>query len=193
MPNYGRALVPGGTFFLTVVTFQRRQLFNEPEHVDLLRKTVAGVQQEYPFDFPAAVILPDHAHFLWTLPPGDSAYSQRVGLVKLRFTQALLGEMSASSSVSASRRKHRERDVWQRRFWEHTIRDEEDFEQHVEYIHYNPVKHGWVKCPHQWQYSSFAHHVKKGIYSRDWGCACNGVVPSFPHLEAIAERAGEWA
>lgn len=193
MPNYRRAYVPGGTFFVTIVTYQRRPLFTDPANIALLRRILANVRKEFPFTFPAAVVLPNHMHFLWSLPPGDSAYSQRIGLVKLRFTQAWPGMGAAEECVSASRHKHRERDVWQRRFWEHTIRDEEDYERHVEYIHYNPIKHGLVACPHQWPYSSFERFVEKGIYPREWGCACSGVVPSFPTLEAIAERAGEWA
>ena len=148
MPEYRRAYVPGGTFFLTLVTYQRNSLFSDPENISRLRHAVATVKSEMPFYLTGAVILPDHIHFLWTLPVGDQAYSKRVGRLKVIFTQSLHGKGALPQNVSNSRRKHHESYIWQRRFWEHTIRDEGDFEQHLNYIHYNSVKHGLVSCPH---------------------------------------------
>ena len=109
-----------------------------------------------PFDIRAAVVLPDHMHFIWTLPRGDKDYSKRLGLMKVKVTRSLNGVGNLPEHVSPSRRKHRESDVWQRRFWEHTIDDEDEFERFFDYVHYNPVKHGHTSCPHLWPYSSFS-------------------------------------
>ncbi len=191
MPEYRRWFVPGGTVFLTVVTFGRAPLLAEPAGVDRLRRAVAAVRAERPFEFPAAVILPDHAHFLWTLPPGDSDYPKRVGRMKALFTKSLPATDGHKSAPSASRRRHREGGVWQRRYWEHTIRDEDDFKTHLDYIHFNPVKHGVATCPHAWPWSSFARWVRAGEYTPDWGCACGGKEVKFPHLDRVASNAGE--
>jgi len=159
MPEYRRMDAPGGTFFLTIVTYERTPLFTERANVELLRTIIGSVQRERPFVFPGAVILPDHLHFIWELPASDTDFSTRVGLLKARFTKALGDQPATRGRVLVSRRRHRERSVWQRRFWEHTIRDEQDFETHMDYMHYNPVKHGLARCPHAWPYSSFHHWV----------------------------------
>jgi putative transposase len=177
MANYRRLHVPGGTVFLTLVTFERVPLFADPANVLRLRQAVATIKQELPFEFEAAVVLPDHVHFLWTLPQGDADYSKRVCRLKVEFTQSLRGVHALPTTVCASRRKHRESDVWQRRFLEHPIRDDDDFEQHVHYIHYNAVKHGLVACPHLWPYSSFRKWVARDAYSLDWACVCSGRPP----------------
>jgi putative transposase len=170
MPEYRRAYLPGSTVFLTVVTYQRLPVFASPIAIAHLRSALNTVLLEMPFQFVAGVVLPDHLHFLWTLPVHDSNYSQRIGRMKALFTQALKGKRSLPTTVSCSRQKHRESDVWQRRFWEHTIRDEADFQQHFDYLHYNPVKHGWVNCPHEWEMSSFHRWVTWGVYKETWGC-----------------------
>ncbi len=170
MSDYRRAYTPGGTIFLTLVTFNRRPIFADPENVQRLRCAAAAVKAEMPFEVTAAVILPDHLHFLWTLPLGDGNYSKRVGRLKVLFTRALRGKHLLPQDVSISRQKHRESDVWQRRFWEHTIRDEADWIRHLNYLHYNPVKHGLVRCPHEWEFSSFRWFVQQGMYEADWGC-----------------------
>ena len=170
MPDYRRVYTPDGAVFLTLVTFNRRPIFAVPENVKRLRWAMATVKAEMPFDVTAAVILPDHMHFLWTLPPEDGNYSKRVGRLKVLFTQALRGKHALPQDVSISRQKHRESDVWQRRFWEHTIRDEADWIGHFNYLHYNPVKHGLVACPHEWEFSSFRRFVAAGVYGEDWGC-----------------------
>ena len=172
MPNYRRIYVPGGTYFLTIVTYCRRPLFKNPGNIHLLRTAVASVQRKQSFKIMAAVILPDHIHFLWQLPPDDSNYSQRISRLKVLFTRAYKYKNRSNLEISASRHRHRESDIWQRRFWEHLIRDEADLQQHLDYIHYNSVKHGLVSCPHLWEYSSFLRWVERGRYTLDWGCTC---------------------
>jgi putative transposase len=172
VPEYRRANIPGSSVFLTLVTYQRRKLFAIPANIDKLRDACGVTIAEKPFRIDAAVILPEHVHFLWTLPPDDPDYSYRVGRMKVLFTRALRGVNNLPDDVCASRRKHRESDVWQRRFYEHTIRDEADFRKHLDYLHFNPVKHGLVKCVHDWEYSSFHRGVRRGEYDRSWGCQC---------------------
>jgi putative transposase len=191
MPQYRRPYVPGGTVFLTLVTFGRAPLFREALNVSRLRRAVAEVRKVWSFEIPGAVVLPDHAHFLWELPPNDADYSKRVGRIKVLFTQALHGTGSQPAHLSESRRRHRESDVWQRRFWDHMIRDEDDFAKHLDYIHFNPVKHGLVTCPHDWPYSSFALWVKREAYPPDWACCCDGRPVKLPDFGSIASRAGE--
>ena len=172
MPNYRRMYVPGGIYFLTLVTHLRRPLFKESDNINLLRAATAKIKAEKPFEIIAAVVLPDHLHFLWQLPSNDSDYSQRVSRLKVIFTRAYKTNNSLSGEISASRLKHRESNIWQRRFWEHVIRDEADLQHHLDYIHYNPVKHGLVSCPHLWSHSSFSRWVKRDRYSQDWCCVC---------------------
>ena len=191
MPEYRRMDAPGGTFFLTLVTYERAPLFTERANVELLRMIIASVQRERPFVFPGAVILPDHLHFIWELPVGDTDFSTRIGLLKAGFTKALDDQPATRGRVSVSRRRHRERSVWQRRFWEHTIRDEEDLETHMDYMHYNPVKHGLARCPHAWPYSSFHHWVRAGRYPADWCCTCAGRTVAPPSFDHITDRVGE--
>jgi putative transposase len=127
------------------VTCDRRPLLGTPTAVQRLRDALGQVLADWPFDFAAAVVLPDHVHFLWTLPHGDADYSKRVGRMKALFTRSLAA--SPVGPARPSRVKHRESETWQRRFWEHTIRDDEDFKNHLDYIHYNPVKHALVLQP----------------------------------------------
>lgn len=154
-------------------------------------RTIAKTIAVQPFEIMAAVVLPEHIHFLWKLPPDDSGYSQRVSRLKVLFTRSLRGRGAAIETVSASRRKHRESDVWQRRFWEHTIRGEQDLQRHLDYIHFNPVKHGLVSCPHLWDYSSFHRWVEQGKYATDWGCVCGGRQPVIPNFEEMTGLMGE--
>ena len=191
MPTYRRTYVPGGTFFLTLVTYNRLPLFTGSHNVALLRCVLARARQEYPFEVVAAVVLPDHLHFLWTLPAGDPDFSKRVGRLKALFTQLLRGRRVVPKGVSRSRLNHHESDVWHRRFWEHTIRDERDFRHHLDYIHYNPVKHGLTTCPHLWAYSSFERWIQHGAYTADWCCSCEGRRGEMPDFTAIAGTVGE--
>ena len=169
MPHYLRAWVPGGTFFLTVVTLDRRRIFDYPEGRRILGKAVNQVKGEFPFSLDAWVLLPDHLHAIWTLPKKDTNYGKRVGLIKAHFSRAAKKWLHDESLMNPSRRDRRESTIWQRRFWEHTIRDEEDLAKHFDYIHFNPVKHGLVSRVRDWPYSSFHLLVKKGIYSINWG------------------------
>lgn len=189
MPNYRRACVPGGTFFLTVVTYRRASTSSEPELVDRLRNALKQVMREAPFRMPAAVVLPDHVHFLWCLPRDDSDYSRRLGRMKVLFTRSQHRSAASRPGASASRQRHREADIWQRRFWAHTIADEDDFERHLDYIHYNPVKHGLVACAHRWPYSSFSRWVRAGHYQPEWGCCCDDRRPKPP--PDLGHEAGE--
>lgn len=157
----------------------------------MFRSAVAEVKHLLLFEILGAVILPDHVHFLWELPPDDSDFSKRIGMIKSRFTRSMDGVERSVKHVSSSRRQHRESTVWQRRFWEHTIRDDRDFATHMDYIHYNPVRHGRVLCPHAWPYSSFHRWVREGHYDAHWACCCNGRRPSPPLFDEIAERVGE--
>ena len=191
MPNYRRFLQKGGIIFLTIVTHNRKKLFADPQNVQRLRKAIATVKSEMPFEILGAVVLPDHLHFLWQLPPEDNNYSKRVGKIKVAFTKSFRQENPVTEEKSLSRQKHRESNIWQRRFWEHTIKDELDFAQHLDYIHYNPVKHGLVSCPHLWKYSSFNLWVKKDVYSADWCCVCNGNKSNIPSFEKIIHHLGE--
>ena len=191
MAEYRRMYLPGSTVFLTLVTYNRTPLFLNPENVSRLRLAIAAVRAKRPFEITAAVVLLEHIHFLWTLPPNDSDYSKRIARLKIIFTQSLRGVRSLPQNISNSRHKHRESDVGHRRFWEHTIRDDQDFEQHLNYIHYNPVKHGLVLCPHLWPYSSFTLWVRKGIYQNDWCCSCYDSEPKIPNFSAISKQIGE--
>lgn len=191
MSEYRRFYQKEGIVFLTIVTYNRQPIFNNSHNIDLLRKAIATVKSEMPFEILGAVILPDHLHFLCQLPPNDADYSKRVGRLKVLFTKSFKQENNVIQEVPRSRIKHRESNIWQRRFWEHNIRNEQDFEQHLNYIHYNPVKHHLVSCPHFWQYSSFNLWVKKGVYSSQWACICDQNKAKIPDFSSINHNFGE--
>jgi putative transposase len=134
------------------------------EHIGRLREVYVRVQREHPFETVAICVLPDHLHAVWTLPTDDADFSLRWSLIKAGFSRGL----AASIRRSASKVVKREKDIWQRRFWEHQIRDELDLQRHVDYIHFNPVKHGHVVQVADWPYSSFHRYVERGIYPPDW-------------------------
>ena len=136
------------------------------EHVDLLREAVGRVKRDHPFHIEAMVVLPDHVHALWTLPVEDADFSQRWRLLKAAFSRGL----PRTEAIGASRAAKGERGIWQRRFWEHCIRDETDFARHVDYIHGNPVKHGYVARAVEWPYSSIHRFIRQEVMSADWGC-----------------------
>ncbi len=181
MPNYRRAFVPGGTFFFTVVTHQRQPILADDPARRLLGSLIRRCQMKWSFKINAVVLLPDHLHTIWTLPRGDSGYSRRWGWLKKEFTKNWLTIGGVETVVSAARRRERRRGVWQPRFYEHTIQDEDDFEIRFDYIHYNPVKHRLVRCPKDWQWTSFHRWVDCGVYPRNW--ACGHSAPSFKHIE----------
>ncbi len=169
MVNYRRNLVPGGTYFFTV-TLQDRSSRLLVEHIGPLRAAFREVKRKHPFHIDAIAILPEHLHTIWTLPEGDADYPGRWRAIKSAFTHAVV-----KSGVAVVRNEKGEYALWQRRYWEHTIVDEDDFRHHVDYIHSNPVKHGWVKQAADWPHSSFHQYVKQGILPPDWaGCAKEG-------------------
>jgi putative transposase len=174
MPNYRRAFVPGGTFFFTVVTERRAPIHCDPAARAALREAIRDCRARWPFQIDAMVLLPDHLHTIWSPPRGDSAYPARWGWIKKSFTQTWLSRGGLEQETSDSRWRNRRRGVWQRRYWEHRVRDEEDLERHGDYIHYNPVKHGFVACPADWPYSTFRRWVRLGVYPPDWGCSSGG-------------------
>lgn len=161
--RYRRVRIKGGTCFFTVVTHHRQKIFSHSENVQLLREAFQYVMKNHTLTIDAFVLLPDHLHCIWTLPETDDNYSMRWRLLKGYF-----------SRHCDERFKHVDRGdgnepaVWQQRFGEHTIRDEADFTKHVEYIHYNPVKHGHALTPVDWPYSSFHRYVKRGLYEARW-------------------------
>lgn len=169
MAKYFRKKVAGGTFFFTVVTDSRRPIFGSPQTREMLRDAILHIRQQHAFSQEAFVLLPDHLHTIWTLPDDDDDYSTRWARIKEHFTRAYLRADGVESPLSSSRIAHRERGVWQRRFWEHTIRDEDDFERCFNYIHWNPVKHGYVKRVKDYEWSSFHRYVRLGAYDSHWG------------------------
>lgn len=191
MPNYRRLFKPGGTFFFTVVTYKRQRLFNNHRARDFLHQCIQEVQKSRPFDMLATVLLPDHIHCIWKLPDEDPDFSVRWSIIKRKFSKIWLSSGGKEVMVSKSRKRHNEFGVWQRRFWEHVIRDEEDFANHVNYIHFNPVKHGYVKCPHQWPYSSFFRWVDEGYFQADWRCWCNSARVGIMDFKDIEGCVGE--
>ena len=167
MPEYRRAYFKGGTFFFTVVTYKRRLIFQEEPAIDLLRQCLLTTAASHPFRVEAIVILPDHLHTIWTLPQNDSDYSTRWQRIKATFSRHYYS--LGVGDVSESMRSKGEQGVWQRRFWEHMIRDQDDFNRHCDYVHYNPVKHGLVNSPVAWKHSTFLPFVDKGLYDANWG------------------------
>jgi putative transposase len=163
MPNYRRVFVPGGCWFFTVNLLDRRQTLLV-DHIDTLRHAVDQTRTHYPFAIDAIVILPDHLHAVLTLPSHDADFSTRWRLIKTRFAKAV----PKQERISAVRKARNERGIWQRRFWEHLIRDELDYARHVEYCYINPMKHGLVARVCDWPYSSFHRDARSGVFPRDW-------------------------
>jgi len=162
MVHYRRSFIPGATYFFTV-TLRDRNARILTDHVALLRQAVHEVRATMPFDIVAMTILPEHLHAVWTLPSDDVAYSARWSRIKARF-----GDLLTTKGIMVPRDRRGERRLWQKRFWEHTIRDDEDLRRHVDYCHYNPVKHGWAARPVDWPYSSIHRFVRLGWCSADW-------------------------
>jgi len=169
MPEYRRAYLPGGTFFFTVVTYKRNRILTDNISRTLLHAAFQNVKYRYPFTVDAICLLPDHLHYIWTLPEGDSNYAIRWKEIKRIFSRQYGKQFRSSEKRSQSREKRQESTLWQRRYWEHTIRDEKDFLIHIEYIHYNPVKHGLVTRVADWEWSSFHRYVTMGMYAAAWG------------------------
>jgi putative transposase len=163
MTNYRRNFVPGGSYFFTVNLADRR-LHLLTENIGELRAAFRYTRERHPFTIDAIVVLPDHLHAVWTLPEDDRDFALRWRLIKSAFSRG----MPAVEQISESRVAKGERGIWQRRYWEHTLRDEDDVVRHVDYIHFNPLKHGYVSRVKDWHYSSFHRMVRLGIYPGDW-------------------------
>ena len=169
MPNYRRIFLPGGTFFFTVVTHQRRPILIDAGTRKILHEVFLRVQTELPFTIDAICLLPDHMHCIWTLPEVDLDYPTRWKKIKTCFSKAYLRAGGNPGEASESMVKKGEVGIWQRRYWEHTIRDEVDLGHHIDYIHYNPVKHGYVIDVIDWPWSSFHRYMEMGFYPSNWG------------------------
>ena len=166
MRRYVRAPpLAGASYFFTLPLAERHGNDRLVRHVDDLRQAFAAVRVRHPFDIEAIVVLPDHLHAIWRMPAEDGDYAKRWRLIKGAFSRAV----PAGERVSASRQRRAERGIWQRRYWEHQIRDEEDLARHVDYIHFNPVKHGLVARARDWPHSSFHRFVAAGLLHPDWG------------------------
>lgn len=174
MLDYRRWFEPGGTFFLTVDTEKRAPILCDPVARSLLHDSVERTRQRWPFRIFAWVLLPDHLHTVRTLPPGDSDFATRWGYLKKEFTRAWLAVGGGEQRRSQSRVRNRRRGVWQRRYWEHLVRDDRDLYGLVDNIHHNPIKHGVSRCAQAWDYSTFHRFVSEGWYAADWCCACRG-------------------
>ena len=169
MPNYRRPKLPGGTFFFTVVTCRRRKILTNPDCRDTMRNVIEHVRKKRPFTIESLVLLPDHLHCIWKLPKNDDEVSIRWNLIKSGFSKLMKPVYHKYEWMTDSKTSKRETTIWQRRYWEHQIRDDRDFEKHMDYIHYNPVKHGLANRVKDWPYSTFHRFVKEGIYPETWG------------------------
>ncbi len=159
MTNYRRVYVAGGTYFFTVVTYNRKPILCSDQAIQRLRAAFRHTIKKYPFQLKALVVLPDHLHSIWQLPEKDCEFSQRWNTIKRYFSLEMQGETN----------NRREKNIWQRRFWEHLVRDEDDLQRCFDYVYYNPVKHNYVKKPFDWPYSTFRRDVTKGYYDKHWG------------------------
>jgi putative transposase len=182
MVRYRRNFVVGGTYFFTATLVDRKSSVLVA-HVNALRAAIRATRRAYPFAIDAVVVLPDHLHVVMTLPVGDSDFPIRWSLIKRRFTSAV-----TKANGRVARHPNGECALWQRRFWEHTIRDERDFASHVDYIHFNPVKHGLVTRVCEWPHSSFHRYVRHGLLPADWGGDFGQDAASFGERESSRKQ-----
>lgn len=176
MSRYRRATNAGCSYFFTVVTYRRQPILCDDAVRNALRTAIESVRKSRPFVIDAWVLLPDHLHCVWTLPDGDADFSTRWMKIKRTVSLACGEDYRRADWMTGSKLKHRESTIWQRRFWEHQIRDEHDFARHVDYIHFNPVKHGQVQHAANWPYSTFHRHVRDGAYTYDWAGAMDSML-----------------
>jgi putative transposase len=176
MSKYRRAKTGGAAYFFTVVTYRRQPILCLDESRAVLKQVVSEIARNYPFNVDAWVLLPDHLHCIWTLPEADSDYSTRWALIKKEFTKSII-RTATPRTPNQSRTRHREGTVWQRRFWEHQIRDDIDYNNHMNYVHFNPVKHKLVESPRDWPYSTFHRLVAQDVYEENWGCGNDITLP----------------
>jgi putative transposase len=177
MPEYRRVRVEGGTYFFTAITYRRLPILTTPEARKILHSAWEDVQGRYPFTIDAVCLLPDHIHCIWGLPDGDADYSVRWKEIKRLFSRNYIDQVGPGELRNESRVSRGEVAIWQRRFWEHLIRDEEDYSRHRDYIHYNPVKHKLVQRVSDWPWSSFHRYVSMGYYEMGWGEAVEKEIP----------------
>ncbi len=161
--SYRRVRVPGATYFFTLV-MQNRNAALLTDHIDILRSAVMTVKRQYPLHIDGMVVLPDHLHMVWTLPRGDADYATRIAMMKGLFSKSL----PLPPARSQSQQQRKDKGIWQRRFWEHCIRDDLDFHRHIDYVHINPVKHGLVARANQWPYSSIHRYIREGHLPDHW-------------------------
>ena len=179
MSRYRRAAFAGSTYFFTVVAYRRRPILcDEPVRI-ALRNAIDAVRVTRPFEINAWVLLPDHLHCIWTLPDGDADFSTRWMMIKREVSLACRESYHRTDWMNASKQNHRESTIWQRRFWEHRIRDDEDFARHADYIHFNPVRHGLVQQAMEWPYSTIHRFVRDGVYPMDWAGGANVAVVEY--------------
>lgn len=169
MSHYRRSSTPGATYFFTVITYKRQPILCHQPLREALHTAITNTRKNHPFQIDAWVLLPDHLHCIWTLPENDADFSTRWNLIKRRVSRACSHEYEKESLKTLSKLKHRESTLWQRRFWEHKIRGRNDINCHLDYIHYNPLKHGLCKQVIEWPYSSFHRYIRAGVYPEDWG------------------------
>ena len=174
MSRYRRAKVEGGVFFFTL-TLADRSSDLLVRRIDRLRRSYMSVQEKYPFETIALCVLPDHLHVVWSLPPGDADFSGRWSLIKGGFSRGL----AVNAHRSSSKISKREKGIWQRRYWEHAIRDDADLARHVDYIHFNPVKHGYVSQVRDWPHSTFHRYIARGLLPPDWGGDVRDAIGAF--------------
>mgnify|MGYP001144185751 CR=1 FL=1 len=183
MGNYRRWRRPWGCYFLTLATARRRPLFRSPATRTLLRQAFRKTLCNWPMDIWEFVLLPDHLHLLCSVPNDAQDYSTPIRLVKHRFTRTWLANGGSEAPRTASSRRRGIRGVWQKRFYEHTIRNQREYRAHVAYVHMNPVKHGLVERPADWPWSTFQRHVREGLLPADWTGPCE--------LPGVGECTGE--
>jgi len=168
MSEYRRAKVRGGMYLFTLNTFRRAKFLTQEPFRHALREGIETTRAALPFEIVAWVLMPEHLHCIWRLPEGDADFSKRWAMIKRTVSKQCGHLVELDVGLSKSKLKRRESAVWQRRFWEHQIRDDLDLQRHVDYIHYNPVKHGHVARVADWPYSTFYRYVQQGVYPLDW-------------------------
>ena len=168
MSRYRRSNAAGATFFFTLVTHRRQSILCDEPVRRALREAVSRERARRPFNIDAWVLLPDHLHCIWSLPPGDADFGFRWGWIKRLVTRAVAAEYERAEWRNPSRITRRESTIWQRRFWEHQIRDDADYATHMDYVHINPVKHGLVCAVAEWPHSTFHRLARAGVYPVDW-------------------------
>jgi putative transposase len=181
--QYRRSDIKGGTYFFTVNLAERNKTLLV-DGFEILREVINTVKKQHPFILDAMVVLPEHLHAIFTLPPDDKDFTTRWMLIKSGFSR----QLPQQEQINKSRKRKGERNIWQRRYWEHLICDENDFEKHVDYIHFNPVKHGHVKMAVDWPYSTIHEYIRKGLLNRHWGHDNNDIGIGFG--EPVTRRLG---